>query len=515
VPSAPEEAPTDPGEVDVSGADAEPGTESAAPAPAAVVADPEPVADPDPAAVVADADPDVAAASTAVVEDLPPSPSMDSSWLPGGLNDGVANPGDPIVPGSAVDLALQQIAETQGIIRQATWGSGNIAAGLVALVPQIFLAGATLSMFAWQTANPAAQGLLAATAGIPIVAQVAQVSLLTTMVLPSVAEFSMDAAAFLLPVVGLFGADVAPAQGTLAQARQNGKVYAVVPVRVKAQTQPTISISVNGAGRIPVLIDTGASGLIVTPDRVGNLDELTPVGPVRTSCFSGGLCYDYQSYDGAVVDFGAGAVTSPTVINVVEPGSVAEFNQFLAWGANGILGVGANRDAGPGPAPIPTAVLPGELSDGFLLFQNFLPFGLLGFMVFGPNPLPVRASVPGTPDSYVVVSIPGGTPSIAPAIIDSGGVGGTVRAENAPAGSPAGSVLPAGTRISVYAADGTTLLYTYFTQPGTPSNPGYGTPVIADGFMNSGNGPFAQGPIYLNYGYDDSYGIGSTDFAIW
>jgi hypothetical protein len=73
-----------------------------------------------------------------------------------------------------------------------------------------------------------------------------------------------------------------------------------------------------------------------------------------------------------------------------------------------------------------------------------------------------------------------------------------------------GSSLPGGTVISVYTADGSTLLYSYTTQSGTRA-----TQVIDSGLFNTGNAPFAQAPIYLNYGFDDPYGIGSTDFSIW
>ena len=58
--------------------------------------------------------------------------------------------------------------------------------------------------------------------------------------------------------------------------------------------------------------------------------------------------------------------------------------------------------------------------------------------------------------------------------------------------------------------DGTTLLYTYTTQ----SDP-RGTPVIAGGLINTGNAPYAQNPIYMNYANLTGSGIGSTDFSIW
>ena len=430
-----------------------------------------------------------------------PAPVM-TSWLPGGTN-----PGTQIVPGYHVALALQEIADAQGILTAQAWGSGNVFAGVAAIIPQVFLASAALSLQAWGATNPAAQGFLAGTAGIPIIQQVAQVTLLSTMLLPSFAEASMGGAALFLPLVNLFGADVAAAQTLVAQARQDGKVYAVIPVRMVASTQPVIGASVNGGSSATLLVDSGASGLVTTADKVGPLG--TPTGS-GNSCFSGGLCYHYETYN-ATVDLGGGAVTTAPVNIVTDndqyPNSVADFKSFFSWGADGILGTGANT-AGPGPAPIPTSVMPGELSNGVLLFQNLF-FGLGGVMVLGPNPLPTRVSVPGAPDAYVTVSVNDGPKNAAGAIIDSGGVFGTL---NRDLYNPAfvGTSLPAGTKISVYTADGATLLYSYTTQ-GAPRD----TPVIETGLFNTGNAPFAQGPIYLNYGFDDPYGIGSTDFSIW
>jgi hypothetical protein len=90
---------------------------------------------------------------------------------------------------------------------------------------------------------------------------------------------------------------------------------------------------------------------------------------------------------------------------------------------------------------------------------------------------------------------------------DSGGVYGTLNRSLFP---QADANVPAGTKIDVYAMDGTTLLYSYTTQGSSAP-----TPYIDAGLFNTGNAPYAQGPIYLNYGYDEPYGIGSTDFAIW
>jgi hypothetical protein len=125
-------------------------------------------------------------------------------------------------------------------------------------------------------------------------------------------------------------------------------------------------------------------------------------------------------------------------------------------------------------------------------------------MVFGPNPLPTRVSVPGAPDAYVTVSINDGPKQTANSIIDSGGVYGTLPAYLI---GGANSV-PTNTKISVYTADGQTLLYSYNTI-------GSNSPTVVDdgALMNTGYIPFQQGPVYINYAAPNR--IGSTDFAIW
>jgi hypothetical protein len=128
-------------------------------------------------------------------------------------------------------------------------------------------------------------------------------------------------------------------------------------------------------------------------------------------------------------------------------------------------------------------------------------------MILGPNLFPTRASLPGASNAYVKVSVNGGAKQDGAAIIDSGGVYGTLNRYLYP-GTSTGEIVPAGTKIDVYTADGTTLLYSYTTQ--SASAP---TGFIDSGLFNTGNAPYAQNPIYLNYG-TSPYGIGSTDFSI-
>lgn len=446
--------------------------------------------------------PTPAAAVTAVGD---PAPNMDS-WLPGGLN-----PGAVIVPGEKVKLALQQIEQSQALINEATWGSGNILAGFGAFGPQAALATAQLMLAVWGSSIVSAQSFVAETVGNPLIHGIAQANLQSQLLWPALSDASLATASLLIPTLGWFGADIDEAEATVVAARQNGKIYAQVPIRIKLGTQPIVNAKINGGRNAELLLDTGASGLVTTRDKIGTAN-LGPKTGEGQSCFSGGLCYHYETYSTSV-DLGDGAVgVAPVNIVTDIPGdpvyenSVANFKEFFSWGADGILGVGANT-AGPGPAPIPTAAMPGELSDGLLIHQNVYPFGLGGYMILGPNLYPTRVSLPGAPDAFVKVSVNGGPKQDAAAIIDSGGVYGTLNRSLFP---QAGDNVPAGTKIDVYAMDGTTLLYSYTTQSGSAA-----TPYIETGLFNTGNAPYAQGPIYMNYGFNEPYGIGSTDFAIW
>ncbi|WP_059014090.1 PecA family PE domain-processing aspartic protease [Mycobacterium sp. M26] len=409
-------------------------------------------------------------------------------------------PSEQIVAGVAYTLGRQQLVDAQTELNAATWGSGNIAGGLAAIVPQLFLSSAAATLDLWSATNSGAQGFFAATANIPIVHQIAGGNLLVNILLPSVAGAEMNAAAFFLPLVSLFtgGGSMAPVSNSLSAATSNTRVYGIVPVTMKATTEPVVYISVNGGPSVPVLVDTGSSGLVISYNAVNQTGLGTPTGSGSIT-YSGAPteAYDYNIYT-TTVDFGNGIVSEPTSVDVVTQADSAAFESFLSWGAEGILGIGANA-AGPGPS-IPTTSLPGELSDGVLLYQGLF-FGLGGLMIFGQNPMPVRVSVPGTPDAWVQVQVNNGTKTTVGAIIDSGGVYGTIL--QSIVGS---SSVPAGTKISVYTADGSTLLYSFITTS-------FGSPtVISTGLINTGYYAFQQGPVYINYAYDNPYGIGSTDF---
>ena len=447
-----------------------------------------------------------APAATAPFPDSPPSPFL---------------PATPIVPGSAVSLSLQQISEAQTALNQATFGTGNLLAGVASVVPQLFLAEAALSLNAWDTLMPVSQNLVAATAAIPVLHQIAQAAVLASMTLPSFAGIGFGGASLFLPVVSALGANVTTVSELVGEARSNGQVYAIVPVTVKAQTEPTINIRINSGPSTSVLVDTGSSGLLVTRDYVGTADLGAPTGRGQV-VFSGGTeTFNYPAYN-LPVDFGGGAVTGPTTVFIVDDADAAAYKAFLQpAGVVGILGTGADTNGAvryvngsPVSDPVPTSVLPGELRDGHLLYPDLF-FGLLGgVMIFGPNPFPTRVSTPGVGYAPVKVSINGGAQQDVTSILDTGGVYGTL--PNNLISLQVGSIVPNGTTISVYSPTGV-LLYSYTTANGNGPDVVNGTidnpPSNPLEPMNSGYFPFSQGPVYFNYGAPGGYG--STDFAIW
>jgi hypothetical protein len=416
-----------------------------------------------------------------------------------------------IIPGAHVTLARNEIAAGQASLNQATWGAGDLAAGIAAIVPQLFMAEASLSLTLWQNNMPGAQQLVAATAGIPIIQQLTEINLFVTATLPTFAQIGLNGAALFLPLVSLFGAATAPTEEFISKARTDGTVYAVIPVQMKSVVEPVITASIGGGARTSLLVDTGSSGLVTTKDQLGA--AAVDTGQTGTIIYSGAsdTPFNYRVY-ATTVDFGNGAVTGTTYVDVIDdtPAQEAAFKEFVAsTGSNGVLGTGAAA-VGPGPGYIPTSQLPGELSDGYLLNENVF-LGLFGVMVFGPNPFPARVSVPGSPYGQLQVQIGNNTPqSVTDAIIDSGGVYGTMPQSLFPSLTP-GDQVPAGTKISVYTQDGQTLLYSYTTTVNNGPTVVFDDPLGMD--VNTGYIPFSQQLIYTDYSAA-TYPNGATVFDI-
>lgn len=266
---------------------------------------------------------------------------------------------------------------------------------------------------------------------------------------------------------------------------------ATVPLQLVNTTEPVVFISLNGGQMVPVLLDTGSTGLVM--DSQFLTQNFGPVIGTGTAGYAGGLTYNYNTYS-TTVDFGNGLLTLPTSVNVVTSSSPGTLGNFLSRsGAVGVLGIGPNNGF-PGTSSIVTA-MPGLLNNGVLIDES------AGILQFGPNTLTGGITISGAPISTVAVQIDNGPLQQAPVMFDSGGINGTI--PSALASLPSGGFVPAGTTISVYTSDGQTLLYSYTT---TATNTPF---VTSGGVMNTGHVPFAQQPIYVSY---SPTAIGTTTF---
>ena len=438
---------------------------------------------------VAEADVPVAFSNVAELSPANSDPSWNMESYLGGVE---------IVPGSSVLLAREQIAEAQQILAAGTWGTGNLPAGVASLVPQLFLTQAAWALSTWQDSIEQAKSSFADTVGVPILHELAGLSLLATTMIPSLATVALEAASLTVPIVGVLGArDAATAAlGLVEQSQLNGLVYAAVPFLMGQGVNQTATVSVNGGPWAPVVYDTGSSGLSITMPYVGQ-SGLGPSTGSGDGAYGEGpsiVRYQYNTYT-TQVGLRDRISTGPTTVNIVTDATSQAYNNYqFPSGIVGVLGMAANRGTGPNNV----VALPGELKDGVLLLQ----FGWWGLAVFGPNPLPARVSVPGAPDAYAQIQINDGPKQAVNAIIDSGGVYGYVPASLVPGQTE--SYLPTGTRVSVYTGDGQTLLYSYTTTEAQPLG-------ISEGDeFNTGNIPFQLGPIYIDYSQPD--GIGATVF---
>ena len=304
------------------------------------------------------------------------------------------------------------------------------------------------------------------------------------------------------PTSLLVGRELIPIgpQATGGTARISNGV-ATTPLTIRGGTEPVVDASVGTGSKVPLLVDTGSTGLIIPFTKVGGLLGLLQLGvPTGGGLggFSGGLDYVYATYN-APVNFGGGLVTSPTPIQVelfAFPTSISSalnngltFQSFFASdGVVGVLGVGPNA-GGPGHT-VPLTALPSPYNQGLLINEATAQ----PYLQFGPQPLTVGGSGPiatlnGSPITNLNVSVNGGPPQSVPSIVDSGGVDGTFPTS-----------LGGTTGAPIVITDPTTghVLYQYNL------NQNYSPVSITSGLMNTGNLIFQQNPVYINFGTDQT-----------
>ncbi|WP_138233205.1 PecA family PE domain-processing aspartic protease [Mycolicibacterium aubagnense] len=386
-------------------------------------------------------------------------------------------PGQTETTTQYVQTALQEISAAQAQLNADTWGKGNWWAGFAAAGTQFQLSIASWELSSYLNGNPGAMSFYQSNAN-GWLGGFALAALNWNEALPGYAVGALNAANS--------GTSDTAVKSLISQAAVNGRVYGSVPLTMYAGTEPIVYISVNGGQKVPVLVDTGSSGLVIGGNNVGSTGLGNAVGS-GTGAYSGGLTYNYSEYN-TPVDFGNGIVTAPTTVDIItDPTQQTAFNDFLsADGVVGVLGIGTNA-VGPGPSLVTTA-LPGDLKNGIYIDER------AGTLQFGPNPLPARVTTSGSPNVIGSVTV-NGTNTPINLLIDSGGVTGTLPS------TIAGSGLSDGTVISVYDSSGN-LLYTYKTT--STNTPVATTDAYDASLMNTGAQPFQTNSIYI--GYDTANG---------
>ena len=400
-------------------------------------------------------------------------------------------------PVDTVPVALEQISDAKEDLREATWDSGNVLAGLAAMLPQMYLSGASASLERWQQNHLLLQQRYAETYDDPFAHWLAGARIENSIQRTVRVQDQLEAAEKLLTVVGWFGtASQMEAIGQLiGTAADNGLVYQIVKMELQyngdnpVRTEPVIYISVNGGKPAPVLVDTGSLGLIIDPRDVGVDGIGEPTGTGTASYGDGSSVFFWDSYDIPIsVD---GVESSPTQILVVELQSAEGFTDYNGDYV-GVLGIGANA-GGPGKFN-PFLSMPGLLSQGVLFDERRRR------LILGPNPYAARVTVPGAPSTPLRVQIGDGEKVAVDTWVDSGGILGSV--PDTVYGD--GPEVPPGTLVSVYTADGETLLYSYTT---TRKNTLSVTDSEDDPRFNTGFTPFSLGTLYFSFA-----GAGSTSF---
>jgi hypothetical protein len=281
-----------------------------------------------------------------------------------------------------------------------------------------------------------------------------------------------------------------------------------LPITIQEATEPTVQASVDGGSSLPVLVDTGSSGLVVPYTDLGSnfssqLEALYALGSptgISESGYSGGVDYIYLTYNDVPVSYADGLTTGgPVEIEVYSwnPSDFASYftnNAFQTFlgdndSAGGILGIGDNVSGGAGTSPFDSygsALV--DLKNGDLVIGGANPYTALD--TFSGN---------GSTASGLTETVTNGATTIGSGTVandlDSGGVYGTIPS------TISSSSLPNGDVVTVY--EGTKELYSYTV--GTDSiNQSESPTVISGSSIDSGVEPFFTHALYIDYATDQT-----------
>ncbi len=266
-----------------------------------------------------------------------------------------------------------------------------------------------------------------------------------------------------------------------------------------------VTISIAGGPSSQVLVDTGATCLIVPPQDVNFATLGAPTGAPNSLAFAGGAFVENYTPYTATVNFGNGIVTAPTTVGVITSVTLNGV-AFPATAGLPDLGIGVL----PSPLTNPVLALPGNLSQGVLINDTGFSSGgngTTGVLQFGANTGTPITSVTGVPITTLQVAVDGQTPiTVNNAEIDSGGKWGDIPANYFPANVPVtpGTEAPVGTVLDVYAgpASGGQGLYEVnvdTTTIGAPGSMNVTLSTASGGAFNTGLYPFDLYPIYVSF----------------
>lgn len=285
-----------------------------------------------------------------------------------------------------------------------------------------------------------------------------------------------------------------------------------LPITTYEDTEATVQASVDGGGSVPVLVDTGSSGLVIPWQDLGSgseFQDLLDLGfptSFGESGYTGGVEYLYLTYN-LPVDYAGGLDTTTPVEVEVYSWNPSDFSSLFTNDAfqgfltdndssGGILGIGDNTSGAAGESPFQAAGFGGVTVDepaGYLYVDS----------------TPDTTGIPLTGSGSTVnltESVNGGTPVAVSDDLDSGGVYGTIPSSLLTSSQIDNSTDPVsvapGNTITVY--DGNTELYSYVTgtdSDGTATGP---TP-ISGTVIDSGVIPFHDYPISIDYNNDTLY----------
>jgi hypothetical protein len=307
--------------------------------------------------------------------------------------------------------------------------------------------------------------------------------------------------------LALPSADTASSGAAAAAAEPAGTPTYDLPITVgdTPATEPTVLASVDGGTSLPVLVDTGSSGLVVpltdidggSTNLFTELETLFTLGApssIGESGYSGGVDYVYLTYDQLPVSYADGLSTDgPVEVEVYswDPSDFSSFftndafQNFLEGNASsgGILGIGDGVSGGAGTSPFD--------SYGSALVNLKTDELVIG----GSNPYPSLDSVTdnGSTLTGLTETVTNGGSTVGTATglsddLDTGGVQGTIPISGVEAGD------------TVTVTDGNTVLYSY-TIPTSDA-----VPLSTTGSsIDSGYYALVNNPVYVDYANDTTY----------